>query len=960
MDPAQAERAALLERAEELTAVDAAIADSRLGSGRFVVIEGPAGIGKSSLLAEGQSRAADAEMSVATARGSELESAFSYGLVRQLYEPMLVRTDASDSARLFEGAAVHARRLFDPEQLVDQAAASDDAAFAMLHGLYWLTVNIAESRPLLIAIDDLQWADAASLKWIGYLAGRLDGVTVGVLAAVRPLEVDDPLIASLLVDPATTVVRPGALSAPAVAEVVRDGLSPNAEVAFCLACHRATNGNPLLLRELVRTLAAEGVSPTAESVGLVERLAPDAVSRSVRLRLSRLPGDAATLARAVAVLGDGADGTHVAAFAGLGPGAVGAAAAALARVNLFAPDPPLRFVHPVVRNAVYEGIAAHKRAHEHARAATTLSSASAPLEQIAAQLLLAPPGSLEEASAKLREAARRAAGEAAPESAARYLRRALEEPLEDGERGELLLQLAGAEFQLGTPSLVDHLSEAAEITREPARRVQTRLELARALFLSAREHDALTLLEQMISEADPADDEFRRRLEAELITNALRLPGRHAEAAARLKSAIVEPADTSGKRVLLSLRLYVDTLQGHDRDGVVARGERIFSAQREEEGPGIYWALVSLNWAYSLVWADAYEAAVRFVDAMIADARRTGAVFLFSGASVVRAMASHHSGALAEAEADARAAFDALPHRRVVFMPQVYGWLAQTLIERGALDEAADLLRQSEIAETPAPETFFAAPVVRARAALHAARGDARKALAHSLAYGRAFVSTGLVNPAAGSWRSDAALAHVALGERDQALPLVQEELRLAQEWGAPRAIGRALRGLGLVEGGERGIELLREAAAVLECSASRLEYARAAADLGGALRRANRRAEAREPLRTSLEAAQRCGAQLLAERAHEELIATGARPRRLAMSGIEALTPSERRVAAMAAEGMTNREIAQALFVTLRTVEMHLSNGFRKLSISTRTQLPAALTAAPTPAAAARSTPAD
>ena len=204
----------------------------------------------------------------------------------------------------------------------------------------------------------------------------------------------------------------------------------------------------------------------------------------------------------------------------------------------------------------------------------------------------------------------------------------------------------------------------------------------------------------------------------------------------------------------------------------------------------------------------------------------------------------------------------------------------------------------------------------------------------------------GHTNPPASfpAWRSLAALEHHALDEAPEALALAREEVELARAWGAPRTLGRALRILGLIEGGDDGIERIREAVAVLEPSPARLEHAYALADLGAALRRANHRAEAREQLRHALELAQRGGATLLAEQAHEELIATGARPRRIVLTGAASLTPSERRIAAMAAEGLSNREIAQALFVTLRTVEMHLSNAFRKLGVSSRTQLPAAL----------------
>jgi DNA-binding CsgD family transcriptional regulator len=187
-------------------------------------------------------------------------------------------------------------------------------------------------------------------------------------------------------------------------------------------------------------------------------------------------------------------------------------------------------------------------------------------------------------------------------------------------------------------------------------------------------------------------------------------------------------------------------------------------------------------------------------------------------------------------------------------------------------------------------------------------------------------------------------LALLQLGRRDEAGPLAEEEVELARAWGAPRALGAALRVAGLVEGGERGLALLEEAVEVLNESPAKLEDAKARTELGAALRRANRRTEAREQLRQGLELATICGAGSLAARAESELLATGARPRRIALSGVASLTPSERRVAELAAEGPTNREIAQALFVTQRTVEVHLTSIYRKLGISSRSQLADAL----------------
>ena len=233
---------------------------------------------------------------------------------------------------------------------------------------------------------------------------------------------------------------------------------------------------------------------------------------------------------------------------------------------------------------------------------------------------------------------------------------------------------------------------------------------------------------------------------------------------------------------------------------------------------------------------------------------------------------------------------------------------------------------------------------------LLAARGRIRlaglrpaQALDDLLAAGDLFTrlrSPGPITP----WRSDAALAQLALDARPEARALAADEVALAEEFGGARTLGVALRAAGLAEDGRRGIELLREAVGVLEGSAARLEHARAMADLGAALRRAGRRAESREILRTALDHSHRCGALALTERTRTELIAAGGRPRRPILSGLDSLTPSERRVAQLAAAGLANRDIAQHLFITTRTVEGHLTHTYQTLDITSRDQLPAAI----------------
>jgi DNA-binding CsgD family transcriptional regulator len=302
-------------------------------------------------------------------------------------------------------------------------------------------------------------------------------------------------------------------------------------------------------------------------------------------------------------------------------------------------------------------------------------------------------------------------------------------------------------------------------------------------------------------------------------------------------------------------------------------------------------------------------------------------------------------GDLGEAEADARAALaiaDAWgPSAR--FAGHAAAFLADALMEQGKLDEAAAALARAGVDTSLATSTRLLF-LRDSGARLRILRGDPAGGLAEMLDLGRHFESVGDHNPAFIAWRSPAALALLQLGEHDEARVLIATELELARTWGAPRALGAALRAAGLIEGGGEGLALLTEAVAVLSESSAKLEHAKARTELGAALRRANRRSRAREQLGHALELATICGATPLAVRAERELLATGARPRRIARTGVASLTPSERRVAEMAAEGPTNREIAQALFVTQRTVEIHLTSIYRKLAISSRSQLATAL----------------
>jgi DNA-binding CsgD family transcriptional regulator len=896
-------------------------------------------------------------MDVLHARGGELEREFPFGIVRQLFEPALAGAGKVERRDLLSGAAGLAAPLFGGDYLTDPVSGKADPAFATLHGLFWLTANLAARGPLLLAIDDLHWADKPSLRWLAYLVRRLEGLPVLAVGCLRPAEPgsDEALLAEVLSDPAAFVVRPAPLSEASVASIVHERLSPEADAEFCAACFVATGGNPLLLRELLSALESQGVSPTADQAALVREIGPQGVVRSVRLRLSRLPPEATLLAQAVAILGDDVEFRHGVAVADLDQKSAADAAAALGHADILRGGLPLVFVHPVVRAAVYHGLTPAERERGHAKAAEILAETAAPIEQVAAQLLLAPPRADEVVVATLRGAASRSLAQGAADNSVAYLRRALEEPPSAEERADVLYELGSAERMILGEAAATHLREALDSMADPHMRGQTALELGRMLFFGkGRGEEAIDVLERAISELPSGDSDLRQRLEAGLLTIALEEPALYPRALERLERIRAQPPDSSlGGRILLAALAYHDARAGASLSDCQER------AERAQSGGLVYGYEAGMGWChvgFVLTAGDQFDAALRVYNEALADARARGSAFALALAFLLRGDVAFLRGSLADAEADLRLAIEAgESHGLGTGLLTPIAKLADTLMERGDLAAAAEALERVA-SGGDLPETVHLLSFLDSRGRLRILQGRTREGLAELLELGRRYEALGGRNPAMHAWRSQAALAFLELGEQEDARRLAAEEVELAREWGAPRALAKSLRAAGLVEGGEAGLALLREAVDVLEDSPALLERAYILTELGAALRRANRRADARDPLRRGLELAHSCGATPLFERAHTELVATGARPRRLVLSGVGALTPSERRVATMAADGMTNRDIAQALFVTPRTVEVHLSSVYRKLGINSRSQLPRALAA---PVEAGRQEPA-
>ncbi len=931
----------LHERERELGLLADALQSARAGSGRVVVLEGHAGVGKSKLLDATRGLAAELEMDVLAARGSELEHDFAFGVVRQLIEPRLAAAGADEPAALLEGAAALARPLLD--QTVD--AGVEDRSPSLVHGLHWLVSNLAERAPLVMLVDDLHWCDAPSLRFLLYVARRIDDLPVAIVAAARPGEsahTQAPLT-SLAAERAAAVAAVAPLSLDAVAAIVRSQGFGRAGAEFAEACHRLTGGNPFLLVELLHSLAAEDVGRGPEATLALERLVPETILRTVVARLARLPEDALALARATAVLAENARLADAAEVSGLDVAAASRAADALAAVDLLRSGLPLAFAHPLIATSVHSDIPPAARALLHARAAAVLERRDAPIEQVAVHVLESPRSGDPHAVDTLREAARRSRVQGAPESAAAFLVRALEEPPRAAERADVLRELGAVEAITGAPTATARFEEALALERDPRRRARTLQGLARALYAQGRLAGACAQLERGLDELGDHDAELELELRAEYGHVATLDP-------ALLQTLETPPGDLPpprtemklAERAWLAQTALLMAFAAAPRDQAIAIAERAYGGgalleQETADGTAIYAVTMVLS------GAGRYEQIDRIFSDAIDEARRRGSVMGFATASFCRAYCRYLTGSITDARADLERALDARRYGWEQYLPTALALSIHLAVEDDRLDDAEQVAGGVDDRDAAA---LTWGPFFGARGRLRLLQGRVEAARDDFLAWQRL---TGVAeNPAVyNEWRSSLALALARLGQREEACRLAAEEVAVARRWGAPRPIGVALRGLGLVaaDPGER-LAHLQASVDVLDGSEGRLDLCTSQVELGAALRRAGQRSDARERLLLALGLAQAIGSRALARRAEEELRAAGARLRRRARSGVDSLTPSELRVAEMAAAGMTNREIAEALFVTVKAVQWHLRHVYQKLDASSREELPAALAA--------------
>jgi DNA-binding CsgD family transcriptional regulator len=622
-----------------------------------------------------------------------------------------------------------------------------------------------------------------------------------------------------------------------------------------------------------------------------------------------------------------------------------AAMAALVSAGVVEPGGTVRFTHPILRTAIYGDLSPAERERLHHSAAATLRQRDAPAVEVAAHVMHTEPAADPEAVALLRKAARDALALGDAAGAAGLLSRAVDEPPADGDHAAVLLELGQARARAGAPEAIEPLSEIVERSEDATVIAAAAIELGGMLFYAGRAAEGAAILRRA-QERLPAGEPAREQVEIALLgvsyTSASARPEADATSADLRDPG--GPARTVLQATTLAALAMDEVMYLRSASTTVDRAQRALGDLLLEPPRGENWAMLALA---ALAVADGLDAALRGTDEILAQARKRGAALTVATMSALRAGITLRRGDLAAAQADAQAAIDLAPGLLGAELPLVLAVSAAVLagLER---DETPDSLRRLIDRTGVRYDTDFlvgsqlryASGVLRAAAGNHEAAIEELRGCAD-------YPASGGENPAMLPWRSAAALSLAELGRHDEARTLAADEVRRATSFGAARAIGIALRAQALVGPPAERSKGLASALDLLAPSPARLEHGRVLVDLGATSRAAGQRTAAREPLLEGLALAGRCGARALERRARAELAAIGVRPRTTEHAGADSLTPSERRVAALAAAGGTNREIAQTLFVTEKTVETHLGRAFRKLDISSRRQLPDVLSRA-------------
>ncbi|WP_300679077.1 LuxR family transcriptional regulator [Nocardioides sp.] len=926
----------LLEREAEWRRMQALLTAVQAGQGAQLCLLGPPGAGKSSLLAALVERARADGLRVLLASAGPLESRSPFGLARRLFTRELERLTPAEIAGVSTGLARTA-----VEHLIGSSAEPVELG-DMLASLTWLLRALARLGPVLVVADDVQWADEESVLLLGSLREQLDGLTLGVVLAAREVsaETRQPALAEVVA--AGEVLRPEALTATAVGAVLAScwGGEVGAEVAQ--AAHEVSGGNPFLVTALARLLAER--APGERGVAALRAAVPGTVIDAVVQRIAALPEPARDLARAVAIL-DGSTLTLAAALAGTDLETAALAADRLRAAGIFAAEGAPTFRHGLLRSATYATIGHDTREALHRRAAALLAGTD--LNAAAAQLLSAEPTGDCTAADVLARAGRDALDAGAPQSAVALLRRAVAEPPTAAELPRLLLDQGLAEMRTLDAACVETLDRALAVVTAPEDRAEAALALARAYAYAGFHALAADVLAEACDALRGTDSELELEVEAAFVGTAMLVSERRVEARRLLAARTDLTGSTRGERLFLIQQMMAASAANQPATVLFDLAEKVIG-----DWPTSDQSPESTEW----VWPRLLLAAMgrltevrRLTDDGFAKAAANGSMVGFLSATFVRGSVELWSGDLIEAESRFRAM---LEHGRalnggVLVETLAGGGLAQALAFQGRVEEAMALL-------APFPEESGAdAPIegmsmlAFCRAVVRQLAGDDEGALASALYLGRLVAELDCDSPTWVAWRAPAITALWTLGRVEEARAMAAEHLALCEQAGAATLLAEALHLAGVVgEDAEHSRAMLERSVEVAQSVEGRLHEVMARMAYGAFLRRTGQRAEAREHLRQARWWAEQVHAGHFVALADSELAAAGVRAGRLDLFGSGALTASELRVCELAVQGLRNRDIAQRLYITTKTVEVHLSRAYRKLGIVGRADLALALEA--------------
>ena len=907
MPPVGARRAGpagpLLHRDKELALLDDILGGLAEGRPALVVIDGPRGIGKTALLQAATSRGPKHAV-VLHARCYENEREFPFGVVRQLFDPLMS----------------------EPE--------SDHAdTHGTLNGFLRMTRSLATSKPVIIAIDDVTWADEQSRQWCSYISRRLDGLPVAILLTADADDTD-PFLGELGALSNLHVLRPEPLCDTCAAEFVAAEFDAPLDSELAAACHTLSLGNPLVLDDLVRRLIARSVAPGAPDLDAVVEAGAETLADTTLEWLHRRVPIAVELLTNLAILGPGSDLETAAILAGHGEFVADDARLALRRAGLLAPASPDRFAHELVRAAILNRIDAAQRLDLHERAAALLARLGAPAGQVAEHLMSVGTSGQSWAVPILRAAAHEATAAGSWDTAARYLRRALAESSDADAVSALTAELGAVEMHRDLPA-------SARYANSVATSDTSLLDRAGALFpfanpvLAVNSATAATPFVD-VAAALSATADVPREVLLRFSTQAL-LTG-HRAGVRRAVRVLRSGDDDAAARGFLGALAAVTAARGQYRGRVIRLATR---SAAEGLPSAIDTSSALVGAALAMSWAERLDEATSWSSWAVEAAREQHHPAERALALVLRSDVAYRAGRLTSCLTDAAEARRLAEQTGASALQSAAAAVAaRALVDRDEADGAAELLAKSDA--PPAMHPLLRGIVLDAQGTVALSQRNPAEALRLFLECGHHLAARGIANPATVAWRTHAVRAYLAMDEVAAARTIAAEDVAYARRWGAPGALGRALAAAGSTQDGAERSETIAEAVRLLDASPLALDTARALAELAAAYAEAGDRAAAREAAQRGLDLARRCGAAALVRR----LQAHPGTPAGLPSATAVRLTAGERRVIELVCQGMSNLDVADALCLSKRTVDTHLGRVYRKLGIRGRPELAAALRA--------------